>query len=1177
MNKAHLLPIKEALDVSLVGGKAINLAKLMRAGLPVPDGFVVTTTAFREAENAEVSVDLADEIREALMVFQGKRMAARSSATAEDMAGASMAGQYDTFLNLETEKEIMEAIEKCWKSVKSDRTKAYLSGHGIAIDEVAMAVVVQQQVAADVAGVLFTVDPRTGCRDTMLIEASWGLGETIVSGDVQPDVIHVSATGKQVKDYTVSEKKNWMRPSGNGVEPVPGEMRNRACLKYEQIMRLQELGQLAVTHFGAPQDIEWAIEDDEVLMLQARPITTLEETEVYNRLVEETKNYLSQRLENGGGPWVRHNLGETLPHPTPLTWKLVSRFMSGSGGFGKMHEELGFAPGPAVKGRSFLDRLGGEIYMDCALMTEMFSEGYPFAYDPEQLRTDPDAAQNPPSVPSGNLKEIGKAAQLATSAAATIEKLTVDLDQKFDEKYVPELLQWSIAQESISLVSLGHAALIELWKTQAEKVLDDFGVMAFLPSMVEAVAVEELRRVIDEQIWDEEPDALVSALSVSAVPDQTLSANMALKNLELDDWLSKYGHRATAEFDLASPRWNERPDDVRVMAEQLEGSDLQAMHHERMQQADEVLEMLKAKLDAPSFEKLKTASDVVRRYMRFREDGKFYLMRAYSVLRRTALEFGARLGVDGDIFFLEPEEMFQALETGFVPKDRIDARKLEYQVENRLQTPHVIEAYDVPNLGKALVRADGPALEAHSVSCGSATGAVAIVLSPEQGHDLETGAILVCPSTDPSWTPLFAKVGGLVLERGGSLSHGAVVAREMGLPAVVLDGATELLEQGESITVDANAGWIYREGADTEVEDSHIPRAEVPPPASQKEASANRLGLVMALVWGVVLGGVFLLPPNILHDPFMRLLDALLWPLVRSFGMIGAVAAVAALLGLLPILVQRFITDNVRLFEAKRRAGLLRKGAAQLPKGSGRRKKMEALAAPVTTRILKASMVPLAMILGPMIMVFVWFPLRVDPASWNAKPGRMVNVVAEVDGDCREAVSLHVPAPLRADVTEQVLPPIRQELEELRAEWRAASDMSDLPWEVQSAGDQTRLTMLSSLNAFLKEGVPPQKLAWLVSVPENAGGAHPIQLNVGEKTVAEMKLVFGRDVPPAPSALAKVSDDILSITVNYPRPLQKKASFFELPGTKKDLGWLGVYLFAYLPTMFAAKFVLRVP
>ncbi|QBG48175.1 hypothetical protein EGM51_12525 [Verrucomicrobia bacterium S94] len=1171
-----IVGIPEACELGLVGGKAINLARLMRADLPVPDGFVITTEAFRGSEDGRVSDALAQQIREALIPFSGKRMAARSSATAEDMAGASMAGQYDTFLNLQGAEAVIEAVEKCWRSIRSPRTEAYLAEHGIDPAEVAMAVVVQQQVSADVAGVLFTVDPQTGSREHMLIEAAWGLGEALVSGEVQPDVVRVAVNGDDILSYDVALKKQALYPGGTSVEPVPEELQNRACLSYEAIVQLRDLGRRAEKYFGAPQDIEWAVEEGRMLMLQARSITTLAETDCYNRLLRETRAYLCRRLEEGGGFWVRHNLGETLPHPTPLSWSLVSHFMSGCGGFGKMHEQLGFSPGSAVKARSFLDRIGGEIYMDCSLMTEMFSENYPFAYDPELLRSDPDAAQNPPTLPQGGLRAISDAARLARKAAAKIEKLTGTLDREFDVEFVPKLLAWSEKQEALRLPEVENDALIALWKEQTAVVLDDFGKTAFLPSMVEAVAVEELRQILNEYLWDEEPEEVVSTLCVGTVPDRTMAANIELKRLSPDAWIERYGFRAPAEFDLASPRWRERPQDVAQLAVRLGNADLEQVHRERMQAAEDCLVRLRGKLDPDVFEKVKTTSDIVRRYLRFREDGKFYLMRAYSVLRLTALEFGRRLQLGEDIFFLRPDEIFQSLETGFVPKDRVAQRKLEYVVEQRFQVPHVIEADDIPQLGTAPVRADGPTLDAHSVSSGLVEGYVEIVRSPERCPDFPPGTILVCPSTDPSWTPLFAKAGGLVLERGGSLSHGAVVAREMGLPAVVLDGATELLKPGERITVDAQAGRIYRANAEP-VENTAIPRVEIPPPPSAKEAAANRIGLMASIVWGVLLALVFLFPSPLLHDPVFGLLDVLLWPLIRSVGMVGTVAVVAGLFGLLPIIGQKLLTDNERLFEAKRRSGRLRKAAAKLPGGSELRKKMEALAAPVTMRILKASMVPLALILGPMVMVFMWFPARVDPASWNAQPGRMVSIVVEVDGDCAEPVSLSVAAPLKLDSDAvQMLPPIRAELERIRAGWLEGSDMPELPWEVQAAGEQVRKTMLTSLNAYLKSRVPPQKLTWLVQVPDTAEGAFPAALKIGDLTEMEFNLAFGQRVPREPSTWLEVSEQVVSVTVNYPRALQN-ASFFSFPGTRKDLGWLGVYLLVYLPSMYAAKLILRVP
>ncbi|MGJ8639887.1 MAG: PEP/pyruvate-binding domain-containing protein [Opitutaceae bacterium] len=1182
----QLCPLCDAHDVSLVGGKAINLAKLMQAKLPVPDGFVVTTVAFRSAQSGKVSADLADEIRSALSRFEGQIMAVRSSATAEDMAGASMAGQYDTFLNCDSPEAIIEAVEKCWASIRSERILAYLKENAIDPDEVAMAVVVQRQVESAVAGVLFTVDPRSGDRDHMLIEASWGLGETLVSGDVQPDLVRIDASTTTVLEYTVADKQKALFPGKAEFQDVDPGQRKRACLSYEQIERLVQVGQQAERFFGQPQDIEWAIEQGVVFAVQARPITTLTETDAYNERLASVRQYLTDRVEQGAGPWVRHNLGETLPQPTPLTWSIVSQFMSGDGGFGKMHQMLGFEPSDAVRERSFLDLLGNEIYMDCSLMTELFAKDYPFAYDPERLRSDPDAAQQPPSVPMGTFADRRRAAEIGQTAAQKVAKIAASLDKEFDKEFIPKVLRWTDEQSAITLTELSDCALFELWEAQVQTVLDEFGPMAFLPSMVETVAVDQLRDLLKEHVWDEAPEVALARLAVSPVMDRTLAGNVALGqvakgDLSLENWLKEFGHRATAEFDLASPRWKELSVSVESLAQQtVDGIDIEKQHATRLKDADVFLDELRQSLDAATFAEIRSASEQVRRYLRFREDGKFYLMLAYSTLRYTALDFGRRLKIGDDVFYMLPEEIKQSLETGYLPKDRIVKRRLASQVATQLKLPHVIESDDIEKLGTTIVDTSVDSVDAHSVSRGVVSGPIRIVFKPSSVEAFEAGSILVCPSTDPSWTPLFAKVGGLILERGGSLSHGAVVAREMGLPAVVFDGATSFYKEGELLTVDADSGKIYREGAEVvAVEDEAIPAIEIPPVRSQKEAQVNRIGLMMALFWGLVLALIFLLPPKILHDPCIQLIDWVIWPLISNFGMIAAVATVAGVFGLLPIVGQRWMTDNRRILEAKRRASALRKSAAKLPAESLRRKRMEQLAAPVTLRILKASMVPLACVLGPMIMIFMWFPMRVDPLSWSAEPGRMVSVVMEVDGETNVPVEFTVAEPLKLSSIfkpQQSLPPIRAELEELRKEWQQGSDLSGLPWEVQSAGDHARQVLMSSLNSYLQNGIPAQTLTWMIDVPTDASGSHPVSVKTGDQVVSEFDMVFGQSAPPGLALIEPATGPVRSITVKYPRALTK-ASFFILPGTSWDIGWLGIYLLAYLPTMFIAKWIFRVP
>lgn len=319
-------------DKLLVGGKAINLGNLMRAGFAVPGGFVVTTAAYRVARGRSMNVTLEEEIRIAYQRMGGGMVAVRSSATAEDLSDASMAGQYETFLNIEGEQALLDAIRACWASLDSPRTRTYLAEHGIELAAVAMAVVVQRLVAAEVAGVMFCANPRTGSRREMLIEASWGLGEAVVSGRVQPDVLHVDRQTGRVVEAVIADKQLCIRPGSHEEQPVPDDQRRVACLKSADVAKLWELGRHAQDHFGSPQDIEWAIQDGQPYLLQSRPITTLAAAEACEQLLQSTRQRLRGLLDEGRGPWVLHNIGETVPHPTPLTWSVIKRFMSGSGG-----------------------------------------------------------------------------------------------------------------------------------------------------------------------------------------------------------------------------------------------------------------------------------------------------------------------------------------------------------------------------------------------------------------------------------------------------------------------------------------------------------------------------------------------------------------------------------------------------------------------------------------------------------------------------------------------------------------------------------------------------------------------------------------------------------------------------------------------------------------------------
>ena len=1192
-----IVPLVEARDVGQVGGKAINLFRLIQAGLPVPDGFVVTTTAFREAVAIRSMPEgVACQIRQAYEHLGEPAVAVRSSATAEDLAGASMAGQYETFLDVVGADAVIAAVERCWQSLQSTRVQTYLAERSIDPADVAVAVIVQRLVPAEVSGVLFTVNPRTGATDEMVVEAVYGLGEGLVSGEVQPDVYRLNAENGHVLDLQVARKTKALRPGDSEYQTVPVSKAGKACLSYKQLETLRHLGHRAQQHFGCPQDMEWALVDGCVHVLQARSITTLAETQAYHALLRETRAYLEAEASQGHGPWVRHNLSETLPLPSPLTWSLIRPFMSGSGGFGRMHERIGFKPADSAKENGFLTLIAGQIYMDCARLPEMFCAGYPYAYDPEQLRLHPDAAQQPPTVPQGTYRQLAEAARLAGGVARELRRLAETLDAVFDDQFVPRVVAWCEAQAAQDLTRLSDDDLIALWGAQQETVLNEFGARVFLPSMVEALATADLKNFLLEHLWNEDPDLLMPQLCVSPVADVTLQSNIDLQETvrgrrSWETWLRDYGFRGPGEFDLACPRWAECPGELQKLAAQLaDAPSVAERQHQCARKAEECLIRLKNQLHPRLAATLQSHVTLLHRYMRFREDGKATFIRAFAQLRRTVREFARRLELGEDVFCLHADELRAALEQGFVPHDRIMQRQRERQAGKRIVLPQVIEARDIPTLGEPHVTQDSDCRQAFPVASGTCAGPARIVLDPTQACNLGEDYILVCPSTDPAWTPLFVKAVGLILERGGTLSHGAIVAREMGLPAVVLENATTLVQEGEILTINGDSGRVSRtvHAAECRVsasdpDDSQIAFDRRPPAVGQKERRANQWGLMAALGWGAILGLIYLLPTSWLKEPAFDLIDALLWPLVPYLGMVWTVALVGIFFAVVPLLIQRYATDNARLWEAKRRAANLQKAARDLPPGSARRKALLELAAPVTTRTLKASMTGLAWVLGPMMLVFFWMPGRMDPAAWNADPGGLVTVTADVDGEYLGPVTCTVSAPLSLEdgtPSTQTLPPIRSTLEELRREWQVPADLSDYPWQLQTAREQAQEILLTSLNRYLAGNIPPQQLTWMIRVPPEANGHYPVTLRLSEQSSRKTKLAFGNRKPPTPDTLSSDGDSLIRVEAVYPRPLQQRRFWTPLEavgGAAWDFGWLGVYILSYLPAMVILKRLLHVP
>jgi len=1219
---AAILPLAASQDVHLVGGKALNLARLITAGFPVPGGFVVTTAAYQSARVAHsgeaIPADLARAITDAYRALGEPPVAVRSSATAEDMAGASMAGQYETILDVRSASALLLAVRRCWSSLDSPRVRSYLQEHHIDPAHVSMAVVVQELIHAEVAGVLFTDNPQPGCLNEMLVEASWGLGEAVVSGIVQPDTLTLDRRDGSVKQAVIADKTIQFVPGSHESTPVPEFKRRQSCLDSRQIHELWQLGWRVRRYFGSPQDTEWAFAGGRLYLLQSRAITTLSHADLLPMLLESEKTILLDATAAGRGAWARHNLSETLPQPTPLTWSVMHRFMSGAGGFGNMYRLAGFQPSAKVQQGGFLDLIAGRIYMDLSLASEMFFGGFPFAYDTDLLKAHPDTAQNPPTLPKGSMLEKIRCGRRIAAVNRTLEKLATEWVPRLENEIIPAFAGWVESEQTRNLSAMTPGELMDLWKLRECRVMDEFAPQSLLPSLLCAHALGRLKEFVAVHFHDEDPESLVNLLAGAAEPDLTLAATDDLHRIahgegSRDEWLRSYGHRAPVEFDLVTARWRERPVALEALIRPLVGGPSpRELHHRRTEAARRRSEELSSTLSSGDRAVFQQHLTQVCRHLPWRENGKHHLMLGYQLLRDVALEAGRRLAIDepADVFLLTLPELRTSMATGFAPLHLIAERRAQRAALAILDLPAVIDCGSISRLGETPAPGPDSRPNAFAISPGTATGPVRIVFRPEDFQVTAPGYVLVCPSTDPSWTPLFVQAAAVIMERGGTLSHGAVVAREMGVPAVVVEGATRRYTDGEILTVDGRTGAVRRDGESAEPIsnepdplDTHIPPAQVPPPPSTKDRRAARLRNIALTVWGIFLAAVFLLPPAWLKLPCFGLLDALLLPAVDFIGRPALVALMAVFLGFYSMLGQRLLTDNQRLLLAKARAGNLRREALTLPPDCPRRRALLAAAAPVQSRVALAAMVPLCLILGPMVLSFLWLPERVDPSSWNPTSGTTVFITALVAGDYTGPVTLNAPAPLVIDdqtPAARTLPPIRATLERQLSRWRQAEKPpADMPWELREAARVTRDLTVASLDAFLKQPIPAQTMAWTVQTPKNQSGRFPINLRAAGATPVATAIVLGNR--HAPEAREDFQDDkgpvqavirtdpsqpIQNIKVLYASQKTKGNDVFWKPADHLHAlmgspgwlaSWLIVYLLVYIPAMFLAKWLFRVP
>jgi pyruvate,water dikinase len=814
-------------DAELVGGKGLNLGRMFTAGLPVPPGFCITTAAYRRLSGQSLESDpfLLAQIGAAYRQLGGGLVAVRSSATAEDSAAVSFAGQLVTVLGVQGEREVCSAVVRCWESLHSERAVTYRRDRGILEEALAVAVIVQRLIAADVAGVLFTRDPFDPQGQRMLVEASWGLGESVVSGKVAPDRYHIERETGRIVEQHIATKTVQVTAAGTCL--VPADKQAQPCLNAARLVELAELGRRVEALYGEPRDVEWAWADGRFWLLQARPITAAGAAE-REQVRREEITALATKAEPTGTVWSRYNIPEGMPEPTPMTWALVSHLLSGRGGYGLMYRDLGY--GGSTADECVYDLVAGRVYCNLSREIRQHAGALLFDYPFAALKADPRKALAPQPVrdPSragalfwlllplrlpfnilGSLRRMVRLGRLSKSFAA-----------RFRLEIVPVFAEETARAAGEDWSNLSPPALLERFHFWTKRTLVDYARESLKATALAATARAGLEFVLRRKLGVDRARAALGALSMAVRPDPDADLPGAMRDLlegKLDRavFLQRFGHRGNQEMELAQPRWSENSttlDRLLHPAAHAAGSPLSpaepaALAAEWIANAWDAI-AAEAKLSSLERRTMEPHVHLLQTYLSLRETAKHYFMRGYALIRRVLVELDERHRLQGGIFYLTPQEL-QELTEG---KDRtplIAARRRHRTIALSLELPPVIFSDDLEAIGRPQKIEGAEQLQGVPLSAGIAEGPALVLNEPRIEKMPSEPYVLVCPSTDPAWVPLFVQARGLVMEIGGVLSHGAIVAREYGLPAVSgLPNVQRQLRSGQRLRVDGGSGTV---------------------------------------------------------------------------------------------------------------------------------------------------------------------------------------------------------------------------------------------------------------------------------------------------------------------------------------------------------------------------------
>ncbi|MDA1141131.1 MAG: PEP-utilizing enzyme [Planctomycetota bacterium] len=719
--------------------------------------------------------------------------------------------------------EILEcSINAVFRSWNSDRAIQYRRRHRIQGLK-GTAVTIQAMFPSRASGIVFTQDPTDPNADRMVIEASYGLGEAVVSGGTDPDRFVVQREDLGIVKTTPGRKTHVILALREEAHFDADQL----CLSEEELQQLCELSLKVEKHFGLPMDIEFGFTGSELSLLQARPIRGLDVA----RDSEIGREEEIQRLKNLSiarpKVWVAHNIGETLRFPTPLTWDFIKFFMSGAGGFGKLYRDLGYVPSREVMADGFLELIGGRIYADPDRLAGLFWDDLPMVYDRDQIRSDPKLLDqgpqkfDPDRVDASFLFKVPQAIRSVLKCSRATRRGLKTCHDFFEAECLPPFLEYIRIKRGQDLKSMSTEEVLAELQERKQRVLGEFAAESLKPGFFGGLALGQLTQRLGQLDVNDEGQAMAFELTLCADHDITLEqdallSRVAVGEANMDEFLERFGHRCVGEMELMEPRWREDPDYLERLTVSMRGNgfDTTEIHRRNSERREHALQGLPEKLagwGGSSFlEEAVDCAETARRLLPYRESGKYYLMMGYELIRTTIQELSRRWSIGSNVFFLKLNELEQFEGTPDELLDAVEHRKLRWQSLQRLDMAAVIDSSDLENLGRSRAHssADTNRLEAAPVSPGVAEGTAEIVFDPREFDARKTGYILVCPSTDPAWTPLFVNARGLIVERGGILSHGAIVARDFGIPAVVCANATQRIVSGSHVRIDGTHGWV---------------------------------------------------------------------------------------------------------------------------------------------------------------------------------------------------------------------------------------------------------------------------------------------------------------------------------------------------------------------------------